>query len=131
MKAFFKTLSIILSSFVLAVSCGKNKDVISIVGSWELCDYQTKSVTIGQQPVSVFVDFASDGTFELRQKTGSEQRFTEYSGTWNLAGDMLSGKYVDGSSWASTYTVTLSGDKLTLTSSTIPAEVMTFQKAGN
>lgn len=131
MKAFFKTLSIILSSFVLAVSCGKNKDVISIVGSWELCDYQTKSVTIGQQPVSVFVDFASDGTFELRQKTGSEQRFTEYSGTWNLAGDILSGKYVDGSSWASTYTVTLSGDKLTLTSSTIPAEVMTFQKAGN
>ena len=131
MKAFFKTLSIILSSLVLAVSCGKNKDVISIVGSWELCDYQTKSVTIGQQPVSVFVDFASDGTFELRQKTGSEQRFTEYSGTWNLAGDMLSGKYEDGSSWASTYTVTLSGDKLTLTSSTIPAEVMTFQKAGN
>lgn len=131
MKAFFKTLSIILSSFVLAVSCGKNKDVISIVGSWELCDYQTKSVTIGQQPVSVFVDFASDGTFELRQKTGSEQRFTEYSGTWSLAGDMLSGKYEDGSSWASTYTVTLSGDKLTLTSSTTPAEVMTFQKAGN
>lgn len=129
MKAFFKTFLFIVSSFVLAVSCGKNKDGISIIGSWELCDYQTKSVTIGQQPVSVFVNFASDGTFELRQKTGSEQRFTEYTGTWNLAGDMLSGKYEDGSSWASTYTVALSSERLTLTSSTVPAEVMTFRKA--
>ena len=125
-----KQLNIILIAFcaVLFLACGKEKDAASIVGSWEMCDYQTKSVTIGEQSVTVIVAFSSDGTFTLYQKTGSEMRFAEYSGSWTLAGDMLSGKYEDGSPWASTYTAELSEDRLTLISSTVPAEVMTFTR---
>lgn len=125
-----KQLNIILITFcaVLFLACGKEKDAASIVGSWEMCDYQTKSVTIGEQSVTVIVAFSSDGTFTLYQKTGSEMRFAEYSGSWTLNGNMLSGKYEDDSSWASTYTVELSEDRLTLISSSVPAEVMTFTR---
>lgn len=129
-----KQLNIILITFFavlfLACGCGKEKVAASIVGSWELCDYQTKSVTIGEQSVSVFLDFNSDGTFELRQKTGSELRFAIYTGTWILTGNVLDGKYEDGSSWGSSYSVTISGEDLILTSASTPAEIMTFHKAG-
>lgn len=112
----FRYLIIIFTSLFL-VSCKGDKDdikAIDITGEWELIDFETKSITIGDQTIEVFFAFKEDQTFELRQKLG-EGRFREYSGNWKLEGTQLSGNYSDGKSWGSSYQVSLENDMLQMT----------------
>lgn len=129
MKQLYIILISFCTVFALATSCSKGGKTVSVAGEWELCGYETKSVTIGEQEVSVFVNFINGGIFELYQKTGSEMRYTKYTGTWALSGDIISGNYEDGSQWASAYTVSLSGDNLIMTSDSTPSEVMSFRRS--
>ena len=63
---------------------------------------------------AIYISIKADGTFELYQKLSSEG-FELRWGTWKLEGDILSGAYNDGESWAAAYKVS-AGSTLTLVS---------------
>ena len=73
---------------------------------------------------AVYVSFLADGTFELYQKM--EEGFELRRGTWTLTGDVLSGKYNDNEDWASDYTVSVEGNKLTMISRNEGAETSIY-----
>lgn len=117
-----------ITLFALAVlllvfsGCKKEtKDLATLlIGDWQLSAYEqpvSKSITIGDEKIDVFVSFvALDFGFYLRQSIG-EGYLKTFSGSWTLAGNTLSGKYLDGAPWGSTYTIDiLENDTLYMTS---------------
>ena len=62
----------------------------------------------------IYINFMSDGTFELYQKL--ENKFELRRGTWTLKGDILSGKYNDDEAWAADYKVSANKNQLTMIS---------------
>lgn len=111
-------------------ACNKNGDKPaagpSCVGEWQLTNVAVKSVTYAGQEVDVYVAFQEGGSFELYQMVG-QGRYRKYTGTWNLDGTMLSGKYSSKKDWGSSYEVSLKDDNLVLTSS-VSGEVSTYRK---
>lgn len=98
---------ILAASMMMLVGCKEKEGnkIPQAVGEWELTSMQTKSVTVGSVKVSVYVNFAADGTFALYQTVG-EGRPRKYTGTWTQTERMLDGKYSDGKAWGSAYTIT-------------------------
>ena len=74
----------------------------------------------------IYIDLKNDFKFELYQQIG-EGAYRLYRGTWNVEEDILMGKYNDGESWAASYTVSLDGNKMTLTSKNDAAEVSKYE----
>ena len=110
-------------------SCSKSEEdkPLDITGDWNITSITTKSATIGSQNVDVYISFQQGGAFTLYQKTGSG-RFQKYEGTWTLSGKLLSGNYSDGTSWGTTYNVSLKDEMLTLESNTTPVEVSVYKR---
>jgi hypothetical protein len=75
----------------------------------------------------IYIDFNADGSFEMFQKMGGEG-FELKNGSWSMAGTTLSGKYKDGETWSSAYTISISGDVLTMTSQAEGGEVNKYVK---
>ncbi|MBQ7709327.1 MAG: lipocalin family protein [Bacteroidales bacterium] len=122
-----KKLVYLVLGLALLCSCnGKDnpEKPASIVGEWVLSSYTTKAVTIGTEKVDIYLKFDAS-SFDLYQMLGAG-RYTHYSGTYTLSGNILSGKYSDGKSWASQYSVSIENNKLTLTQSPDGKEVQTF-----
>ena len=123
MKKFF-TILIVFAAALFFVSCQKERETLSaesLLGCWHLSSIDgdpvgTKSFS-DVQGLSVWIEFKAD-SFDLYQRADENVSYTRYSGTWSLAGKVLSGKYSDGTPWSSTYEVALSGDTLTLKSPT-------------
>ena len=93
---------------------GSTTTKVDVTGSWELSGVETK-VSVGSVNVSVYISFASDGSFTLYQKIG-EGRYTQFTGTYTLSSDnKLSGKYSNNTAWGP-YTAAIASGKLTLTS---------------
>lgn len=119
MKKIFALAAVLLG----LVACGGNsKDnpetpaftKENLVGVWELTSVATKA-TVGSETVSVYIDFASSGSFTLYQKIG-QGRYTKFEGTYSVSTEgKLSGKYSGGASWGP-YEGAISGSTLTLTS---------------
>ena len=61
----------------------------------------------------IYINFISDGTFELYQKLNGDQ-FELKRGKWSLDRDILSGIYDDQVPWSTTYKVSVVGNKLTM-----------------
>ena len=57
----------------------------------------------------IYVTFTAEKTFNLYQQIG-EGAYRLYNGTWSLDGSTLSGKYNDGTSWATSYEVASADD---------------------
>lgn len=118
-----KRFLLILSVALLAVAACKKDNPqsasVSIEGAWELVSvsFGTKSAAVGDETVTVYVEFASGGKFTLYQQLGAG-RFAAFSGSWTLSGETLSGKYDDGTSWASDYSVKADDGSLVLTAVT-------------
>lgn len=74
----------------------------------------------------IYIDLKNDFKFELYQQIG-EGAYRLYRGTWNVEEDILMGKYNDGENWAASYTVSLDGNKMTLTSKNDAAEVSKYE----
>ncbi len=123
-------------ALLAAVSCGNDKEKFpDIVGDWNIKDISTKAADIGGVSVDIWLSFKSDKTFVLYQKLGAG-RYTSYSGSWALAGSILTGKYSDGKSWGTEYEVSLessdtvlilkgaSGETDTYVKGTVPDEVL-------
>lgn len=128
-----KTQGFVLALFAMLcihTACNKNGDKPaagpSCVGEWQLTNVAVKSVTYAGQEVDVYVAFQEGGSFELYQMVG-QGRYRKYTGTWNLDGTMLSGKYSSKKDWGSSYEVSLKDDNLVLTSS-VSGEVSTYRK---
>lgn len=97
-------------------SCKETKDEapLDITGEWQLSDMTlTKSVQIGDEKVDIYMAFAADNTFDLWQFLGAG-RYQHFSGTWELSGDSLTGKYSDGSVWGNIYKVSVADNILTM-----------------
>ena len=103
----------------LTAACQKEeiKDSVNpaIVGEWHL---STVEVDGAVQKYSYDVYFAinNDGTFELYQKSGTQTRYTKFTGTCRSEGNVLSGVYSSGTPWGTSYTALVSGGMLVLTS---------------
>lgn len=128
----------------LFVGCKEEQpkeEVLNITGSWHLTDLQqteTRSVTIGQETVDVYIDFAADNTFRIYQMVGTG-KYRRFSGTWALADNKLSGIYDDKTPWGAEYDVELNstateliltsaGEQYTYTKKGIPNEVLSGTK---
>lgn len=110
--------AVAIAALCLVTACGKNKQpdkqenkALAVAGVWELSDIVTKA-SIGSVNVSVYLDFASEGSFTLYQKIG-EGRYTKFTGTYTVEKDSLSGKYADGKAWGP-YKAEVNGSTLTL-----------------
>ena len=118
----------LVAAAMLMMGCKKEKPVaLDITGTWELADITTKAAQIGEQTVEVVITFNADNTFTMSQMLG-QGRHTSYSGTWQLAGSQLSGKYSDGKAWGAGYEVSREGDVLTMTPDVADAESYIYHK---
>lgn len=72
--------------------------------------------TVSDIDADIYLSLGSSSDFELYQKIG-EGAYRLYRGTWELDEDtaMLTGKYNDGTSWGSSYTVSVSEDGNSMT----------------
>ena len=115
-----KILNIMFAAVAICftAACQKEevKDIVdsAIIGEWHL---STVEVDGAVQKYSYDVYFAinNDGTFELYQKSGTQTRYTKFTGTCKSEGNQLSGVYSSGTPWGTSYTALVSGGMLVLT----------------
>jgi len=127
MKSACKWLTAFAAAALLLISCGSSKEdgvKLSVDGCWELTSVSTKSATVGDVTVNVYLEFSGEA-FTLYQKIG-EGRYTRFTGTFTLNAkeSSLSGNYSDGKSWGP-YAVACSGENLSLTKD---SETDTYKK---
>ncbi len=123
-----KKLLYIFAALMLIASCGKNEEgkkpeinlEEQIIGQWH-----STSISVDGD---IYIEFDQAKTFELYQRIG-EGAYRLYRGTWNLEGDLLTGKYNDGEDWAAAYKVSIEGDALTMTSNNDAAETSSFMSS--
>ena len=123
-----KKLLYIFAALMLIASCGKNEEgkkpeinlEEQIIGQWH-----STSISVDGD---IYIKFDQAKTFELYQQIG-EGAYRLYRGTWNLEGDLLTGKYNDGEDWAAAYKIAIEGDTLTMTSNNDAAEKSTYTES--
>ena len=123
-----KKLLYIFAALMLIASCGKNEEgkkpeinlEEQIVGQWH-----STSISVDGD---IYIEFDQAKTFELYQQIG-EGAYRLYRGTWNVEGDLLTGKYNDGEDWAAAYNVAIADNVLTMTSNNDAAEVSVYEKS--
>lgn len=101
---------------VLMTACttGKEEKAIDITGTWDLIGIEvTKAAQLGDETVSVEITFNADKTFSITQTLGGG-RAEEFAGSWQLAGNVLTGKYSNGKAWGSSYEVSVENSTLTM-----------------
>lgn len=125
-----KRIIIIVLSTILIAGCGYNSKepkTIDITGQWELMDMQTKAIQIGEVEIEVYLEFNADKTFNIWQKIG-EGRHREFTGTWEITDNSLSGKYSDGKEWGSVYEVSMEDGNLNLSETKSGTETYVYHK---
>ena len=123
-----KKILLIFAVLALVASCGKNEEgkkpeidlEEQIIGQWHSTSISVEG--------DIYIEFYQEKSFELYQQIG-EGAYRLYRGTWNLEGDLLTGKYNDGEDWAAAYKVAIEGDVLTMTSQNDAAETSTYKKS--
>lgn len=109
---------------------GKTPKAVDITGTWELIDIEmTKAAQLGDETISVTITFNSDKTFAMTQKLG-EGRAKDYSGTWAISENILTGKYSDGKTFGGgSYTVSVENSTMTMTPAAVEgAETYVYKK---
>lgn len=123
-NTIMKRIAYIIIAALAVISCGKNEDTQTLEQS--LCnEWHSTSLTI---QADIYLDFNSDKTFEMFQQIG-QGAYRLYRGTWKLDGDVLSGKYNDGESWAAKYKISVSGNVLKMLAENCDAEESEFASA--
>ena len=117
-----KILNIIFAAVAICftAACQKEdviKDVVdpSIVGEWHLSTVEVDGA-VQNYAYDVYLTINKDCTFELYQKSGTQTRYTKFTGTCKSEGQVLSGVYSSGTPWGTSYSAIVSGGMLVLTS---------------
>lgn len=110
----------------LLVSCGeKEGGKTELPLEKRICgEWHSTSLPID---ADIYINLSEDSKFELYQQIGDGCHHL-YRGSWNLEDGILSGKYNDGESWASSYQVEIIDGMLMLTSDNDAAEESVFKK---
>lgn len=125
MRDFMRMMTVTLLAVMTCAVCSCKKDApdtLDITGEWKLesADEFGDNVIVKSGEVieiSVYLSYASDGTFEIFQKLG-EGRYRRYDGTYSVAGGIVTGKYSGGTSWGDSYSVSIeNGNSLIMTAS--------------
>ena len=117
-----KILNIMFAAVALCLTAACQKEEIkdsvnpALVGEWHLSSVEVDGA-VQNYPYDVYLTINSDCTFELYQKSGTQTRYTKFTGTCKSEGKVLSGIYSSGTPWGDTYTVSVEGDVLVLMSS--------------
>ena len=110
MKRLINIITGLAVMVMAAVSCS-NQDMElpaktvdpALVGEWHLAGMKADGEYIGQD-TDVYLVISEYGSFELYQKTGSqEMRYDRYSGNCWTEDGILTGVYSDGKPWGSRY----------------------------
>lgn len=110
----------LIALFAMAlVGCGGDDDTnngggtsivqTDIYGKWHLA-----TVSGSAPEFDVYIEFTKDGQFNIYQQVWT-LTYEHYTGTFNVNGGVLSGKYSDGSAWTGSYKFSVANSKLTLT----------------
>lgn len=120
-----KIILITICTFIGLTACEKKSTTHEIPLSESICgEWRGTGLSVD---AGIYVDFNSDGTFELYQKLTDEE-FELRRGTWKIAGNILSGSYNDGEPWACSYQATVSGNALTLVAQSEGSETNVYAK---
>lgn len=110
-----KIFSLAMLLVVALVGCDKNNDGPAgggdnglLAGEWKLAMWNE-----AEPEFNVYIDFNSDGTFEMYQQVWSFD-YECFTGNYTITGDIVTGTYADGSNWLCGYKFEKSGDTLTL-----------------
>lgn len=113
---------------ICGCSGSKSSAPADITGEWKLTDLTlTKSVQVGSEAVDVYISFASNKSFDLWQFLGAG-RYEHFSGTWELSGNSLTGKYSDGTTWGNIYDVSVSGNELTMVATKNSSDIYKYTR---
>lgn len=113
-RKLIKLFSVAAAVLMTACTTGKEEKAIDITGTWDLIGIEvTKAAQLGDETVSVEITFNADKTFSITQTLGGG-RAEEFAGSWQLAGNVLTGKYSNGKAWGSSYEVSVENSILTM-----------------
>ena len=113
-RKLIKLFSVAAAVLMTACTAGKEEKAIDITGTWDLIGIEvTKAAQLGDETVSVEITFNADKTFSITQTLGGG-RAEEFAGSWQLAGNVLTGKYSNGKAWGSSYEVSVENSTLTM-----------------
>lgn len=109
MKRLRNIITVLAVMAITTISCTKDNEQplqvldSKLVGEWHLIGIKSDGKLINQD-TDVYLDLKADGTFELYQKTGSQNvRYDRYTGRCRTENGVLSGEYSDGMPWGSRY----------------------------
>lgn len=127
MKRITNIVLTLAAAVCLAASCEKEDKAPAldpaIVGEWHLAETLVDGTELDGQLVDVYLVLNSDCTFEIYQKSGSQNnRYDLYTGTCSSNDGILTGTYSNGTPWGSSYKYKVVGSSLTLTSSDLLEE---------
>ena len=113
-RKLIKLFSVAAAVLMTACTTGKEEKAIDITGTWDLIGIEvTKAAQLGDETVSVEITFNAVKTFSITQTLGGG-RAEEFAGSWQLAGNVLTGKYSNGKAWGSSYEVSVENSTLTM-----------------
>lgn len=104
----------------LTAACQKEeiKDSVNpeLIGEWHLSTVEVDGA-VQSYPYDVYLTISNDCTFELYQKSGTQMRYTKFTGTCKSEGNILKGAYSSGTPWGDEYAADIEGSSLILLSS--------------
>jgi len=121
MKRLINILIMSAALIGVAASCQKEDGTSGLIdsaisGEWHLTEILAEG-TVVSEGLDSYLLINMDGTFELYQKSGTQTiRYDRFTGTCTYEDNLLSGVYSNGNPWGSRYTVSLSGNMMTLSS---------------
>ena len=119
-----KRILLIISAILTLASCGRDKGKEKTTADYLYGEWHSTSISVTGD---VYISFTDDMKFEMFQKIG-EGAYRLYRGSWNVEGDLLTGRYNDGEDWAAAYTVTVDDRSLTMISTNDAAEKSTYTR---
>ena len=118
-----KIFNIMIAAVAICLTAACQKEITNVsvispeyVGEWHLSTVEVDGA-LQDYPYDVYLSINSDCTFELYQKSGTQMRYTKFTGTCRSEGKILTGIYSSGEKWGDAYTADVLGNTLILTSS--------------
>ena len=125
-----KIFSLVMLLVVALTGCKKSNndgpagggDNGALSGEWMLVSWNDAAPEF-----NVYIDFNSDGTFEMYQQVWSFD-YEYFAGDYTITDDIVTGTYADGSNWLCGYKFDRKGDVLTMYSQEDTSVVSVYER---